>query len=92
MTLQIHTCDSCSQEVLVEKFSEAHTSIQWRGDVGQCPYIGGGGSRPGDTSRRCPALHRSIDRAAEVGDIPVTHVELPTGNDIPRLHREAENP
>lgn len=90
MTMQEHSCDTCGCGVLVEKFSEAHTSIQWRGDAVRCPYIEQGGGAPGEASRRCPALHRSIDRAADAGDIPVTHVELPTGEDIPRLHREVD--
>lgn len=85
--MQMHSCSTCSREVWVEKFSTVHTSIQWRGEAGACPVIADGDTRPGDSSRQCPALRRSIDRAVEEGAIPVTQVELPDGDDIPRLPR-----
>ena len=86
MAMRRHRCDTCSREVLVEKFSEAHTSIQWSGDSSGCPLIASGGTRPGDHSRECVALRDSIDRAAAAGLITESRVELPSGADIPRLH------
>lgn len=86
MAMQRHRCDTCSREVLVEKFSEAHTSIQWLGDSSGCPLIADGRTRPGDHSRACSALRASIDRAAVAGLIGESQVELPTGAEIPRLH------
>lgn len=90
MTMQKHSCDTCSRDVLVEKFSPVHTSIQWRGGASACPLIAQGGTKVGDSSRQCTALRRSIDRAVNDGAIAVTQVELPTGDDIPRLTRETE--
>lgn len=87
--MQQHRCDTCSRDVSVEKFSPVHTSIQWRGGASACPFIAEGGTQPGDSSRQCPALRDSIDRAVADGAILVTQVELPTGDGIPRLTREA---
>lgn len=85
MTLQRHSCATCAREVLVEKFSEAHTSIQWLGDSSGCPGLAAGAPL-GDSSRGCGALRASIDRAAAQGEIEVSHVELPTADQLPRLH------
>lgn len=80
-----HRCHTCEREVRVEKFSEAHTSIQWIGGTAGCPVIAADGSRPGDPGRECTALRASIDRAVAGGEITVSHVELPAGAEIPRL-------
>ena len=86
MTLQPHSCTTCAREVLVEKFSEAHTSIQWRGGPSGCPALADGAPRLGEHSRSCSALRASIDRAVAQGEIPISQVELPSGGQIPRLH------
>lgn len=70
----------------MEKFSAAHTSIQWKGDAAGCPVLTSEDRRPGDSARECPALRISIDRAAADGRVPVSHVELPAVPEIPRLH------
>lgn len=70
----------------MEKYSEAHTSIQWVGGTADCPVINADDRRPGDPGRECTALRASIDRAVADGEITVSHIELPTGSSIPRLH------
>ncbi|MFB7214910.1 hypothetical protein [Streptomyces sp. NPDC056255] len=67
-------CATCGNQVLCEKFSIAHTSVQWTADaavvcaefrdrVGQC----------GTTARirTCRALRSSIDRAVEDGTLEI---------------------
>lgn len=81
-----HRCRTCEREVRVEKYSEAHTSIQWVGGTADCPVINADDRRPGDPGRECTALRASIDRAVADGEITVSHIELPTGSSIPRLH------
>lgn len=71
---------------MVEKFSEAHTSIQWSGGVSGCPALAGAGGRSGGSALGCPSLRASVDRAVANGEIPVSHVELPMGGMVPRLH------
>lgn len=79
-------CGTCGRRILVEKFSAAHTSIQWLSDAGECPMIADGHHGFGDLARRCENLRRTIDAAVIAHDIVETHIELPTGTALPRLH------
>ncbi|CRK52307.1 conserved hypothetical protein [Rhodococcus sp. RD6.2] len=64
-------CTTCSTRVLVEKYSEAHTSIQWLGDVDSaCPQFAE--SHPRDGRARVPTCHNlqeSIDGLTLSGQI-----------------------
>nr|WP_041561106.1 hypothetical protein [Nocardia farcinica]UEX25813.1 hypothetical protein LMJ57_16275 [Nocardia farcinica] len=84
--MQPLTCERCGQCVLIEKFSPAHTSVQWTGDAGRCPVIAEQGRGVGHQERGCPDLHRTIDRAVRAQRLPVSRIELPSGDAIPRLH------
>jgi len=86
MTMRPLDCERCGQRVLIEKFSAAHTSVQWLGDTSRCPVIAGGAHGVGHHERRCEELHRSIDRAVRARELPESRIELPTGEAIPRLH------
>ncbi|WP_280491495.1 hypothetical protein [Nocardia asiatica] len=86
MTLRPLDCERCGQRVLIEKFSPAHTSVQWIGDAGRCPVIAGQNRGVGHQERGCDALHRSIDRAVRAHELPESRIQLPTGDAIPRLH------
>ncbi|MGA4689396.1 hypothetical protein [Rhodococcus rhodochrous] len=86
MTMQALSCEKCGVGVLVEKFSPAHTSIQWESDTSECPLISRSGSAPGDHGRECSALRDSIDRAVAQRVLTESHIELPVGQKLPRLH------
>jgi hypothetical protein len=85
MTMQPLTCDQCGIGVLVEKFSPAHTSIQWESGTSWCPLIPEQMSL-GDHRRDCAALRSTIDRAVASRELGESHIELPVGTDLPRLH------
>lgn len=86
MTMQPLNCETCGRGVLVEKFSPAHTSIQWRSDASGCPLIAEAPHAFGDHQRACSALRRTIDRAVVRHELGESRIELPTGPDLPRLH------
>lgn len=86
MTMQSLKCDSCGRRVLVEKFSDAHTSIQWTTDAAACPLIAASSTPVGDPRRGCPSLRASIDRAVRSRELDESRIELPVGAGIPRLH------
>nr|WP_039798579.1 hypothetical protein [Nocardia araoensis] len=79
-------CERCGERVLIEKFSAAHTSVQWTGDAGRCPVIAARHRGVGHQERGCEALHRSIDRAVRAQELPESRLQLPAGDAIPRLH------
>lgn len=85
MTMQPLTCEECGIGVLVEKFSPAHTSIQWESDTSWCPLMPEELSL-GDHRRECAALRSTIDRAVASHELGETCIELPAGPDLPRLH------
>lgn len=70
-------CGECAAAVLCEKFSAAHTQIQWTADAavlpGGCPRIAAevGAGRPGVTVRSCEALRASIEAAVLAGRLEV---------------------
>lgn len=84
MALQQLGCIECGLTVKVEKFSEAHTSIQWPSDVSSCPFLSDEG-RPQASGKSCPQLGRSIDKAVHERVLVETLIELPTGAAIPRM-------
>ncbi|MFB7831124.1 hypothetical protein [Streptomyces sp. NPDC056056] len=67
-------CGTCGNQVLCEKFSMSHTSVQWTAEAGVvCAEFRGrvteGGSSAG--IRTCRALRASIDRAVADGSLMV---------------------
>ncbi|MBF6277960.1 MULTISPECIES: hypothetical protein [Nocardia] len=86
MTIRPLDCEQCGQRVLIEKFSAAHTSVQWTGEAGRCPVIAAQGRGVGHQERGCDVLRRRIDRAVREHALPESRIQLPTGDDIPRLH------
>ena len=86
MTMQPLQCETCGRRVLVEKFSAAHTSIQWTSDATECPPVGTARDLVGSQVMRCDALNKSIDRAVARGEIRESRIDLPADSDIPRLH------
>ncbi|MBF6353107.1 hypothetical protein IU449_00835 [Nocardia higoensis] len=86
MTMRPLDCERCGQRVLIEKFSPAHTSVQWVGDASRCPVIAAQNRGVGHQERGCEALHRTIDRAVREHALPESRIELPVGDAIPRLH------
>ncbi|MEE3849664.1 hypothetical protein VZC37_04935 [Gordonia sp. LSe1-13] len=77
------SCDSCSNRVLVEKYSPEHTSIQWIDpDSSACRVFAqqrdcADGS-PGKVQRTCSMLRATIDRLADAGTIPISSRSYPT--------------
>ncbi|MFI8910292.1 hypothetical protein ACIGW4_01520 [Streptomyces sp. NPDC053513] len=67
-------CAACGNQVLCEKFSVAHTSVQWTADAAVACAEFRDRVRPGATTARtltCRALRASIDRAVEDGTLTV---------------------
>ncbi|MFD7029806.1 hypothetical protein ACFWAR_17365 [Streptomyces sp. NPDC059917] len=67
-------CGECGNRVLCEKFSPAHTQVQWTGEAAvQCPRIGAVVARGGSSAgvRSCAALRESIERAVIEGRLEV---------------------
>ncbi|MBZ4018402.1 hypothetical protein [Streptomyces purpurogeneiscleroticus] len=71
-------CAACGNQVLCEKFSPAHTSVQWTAEAAAvCPEFGALVAA-GETAARirtCAALRDSIDRATAEGTLRVTTLE-----------------
>ncbi|MFB6549637.1 hypothetical protein [Streptomyces sp. NPDC056405] len=69
-------CVTCGNQVLCEKFSMAHTSVQWTADAAVVCAEFRGRVAEGATSARirtCRALRDSIDRAVAEGTLEITH-------------------
>ncbi|MFD0153986.1 ferredoxin [Streptomyces sp. NPDC055721] len=67
-------CANCGNRVLCEKFSPAHTSVQWTADAAVVCAEFRDRVSEGATSARirtCRALRSSIDRAVEDGTLEV---------------------
>lgn len=77
MTMKPLTCDTCGTAVLVEKFSSAHTSIQWTGDTQQCPVRASAELTFEDVTRPCASLRATIDRAVLTQQLVETQIVLP---------------
>ncbi|MET8572735.1 hypothetical protein [Streptomyces sp. NPDC004783] len=70
-------CATCGNQVLCEKFSLAHTSVQWTTDAAvACEEFRGQVTGGGTTARirTCRPLRDSIDRAVEDGTLEVLDV------------------
>ncbi|MFD4259199.1 hypothetical protein ACFWR9_16625 [Streptomyces sp. NPDC058534] len=68
-------CATCGNQVLCEKFSLAHTSVQWTAEAAVVCTEFRSRVAEGETSARirtCRALRESIDRAVTVGSLEVT--------------------
>lgn len=68
-------CVTCGNQVLCEKFSPAHTSVQWTADAAVVCAEFRDRVSEGATSARirtCRALRSSIDRAVEDGTLEVS--------------------
>ncbi|WP_328298086.1 hypothetical protein OG389_09870 [Streptomyces sp. NBC_00435] len=67
-------CGECGARVLCEKFSPAHTQVQWTGDAATtCPRIAAEvrAGRPSARVRSCAALGTSIAAAVLEGRLEV---------------------
>ncbi|MEV6836993.1 hypothetical protein AB0N17_21205 [Streptomyces sp. NPDC051133] len=67
-------CAACGNQVLCEKFSPAHTSVQWTAEAAVvCAEFRGRVTEGGSTARirTCRGLRDSIDRAVEDGILEV---------------------
>ncbi|MBM7458317.1 hypothetical protein JOE26_000992 [Rhodococcus coprophilus] len=68
-------CVECSAQVLVQKNSWEHTSIQWNADARRrCPQVQDGAGRdgrPGAPLMACSRLAETITRAAASGVLDV---------------------
>ena len=81
-------CRGCGRMVQVEKFSAAHTSIEWTFDSRECPFISALADSDlfGSHSRTCEQLRRTIDQAVIDHDLTESTLELPAPEQLPRLH------
>ena len=62
-------CESCGARVLVAKFSQEHTSVQWdAGAVRTCLELSG---QPGEPIPSCAGLRSSIEEAVARGRLTV---------------------
>ncbi|OUC80529.1 hypothetical protein CA982_01985 [Gordonia lacunae] len=88
MTMTPLDCRGCGRVVRVEKFSAAHTSIEWTFDSRECPFIAALADADvfGSHSRRCEQLRRTIDEAVADHELTESVLELPTAEQLPRLH------
>ncbi|MEU4279670.1 hypothetical protein ACFY8X_12345 [Streptomyces tanashiensis] len=71
-------CAACGNQVLCEKFSVAHTSVQWTADAAVVCAEFRDRVGPGGTTARvrtCGTLRASIDRAVEDGSLTVSALE-----------------
>ncbi|TXG92171.1 hypothetical protein DW322_20850 [Rhodococcus rhodnii] len=69
------TC-GCGTAVLVEKFSDEHTSVQWPART-VCPQLTHD-QEPGGWQPTCGVLHAKIDEEIEAGRIPMTYRQDPS--------------
>lgn len=68
MPQQPVTCDVCANEVLVEKRSLAHTSVQWTRPTDCCSELAG---KPEGTVKVCKRPRASIERGVREGTVVV---------------------
>lgn len=71
------SCRNCGNRVLIEKYSNQHTSVQWLEDSAQvCPEL----ARPADhpyAQRSCSALRKTINDLADVGAVEMSERSYP---------------
>lgn len=67
-----HSCQTCQAEVLVAKYSPAHTSVQWNAAASAtCPAKAAAVENCG-YMLRCEALDASVDEAVSRGALDHT--------------------
>ncbi|MCX5407961.1 hypothetical protein OHA37_29355 [Streptomyces sp. NBC_00335] len=67
-------CGECGTQVLCEKFSPAHTQVQWTDEAAAvCPRIAAaaGAGRPSGRVRSCEVLRAGIEAAVLAGRLEV---------------------
>ncbi|MCE4264351.1 hypothetical protein [Rhodococcus globerulus] len=71
------SCRNCGNRVLIEKYSNAHTSVQWLEDSAQvCPEL----ARPSDNpyaQRSCSSLRQTINDLADAGAVEMSERSYP---------------
>ncbi|MEU8464094.1 hypothetical protein [Streptomyces sp. NPDC029003] len=68
-------CGACGNRVWCEKFSPAHTQLQWTGDAAAlCPHLGAAAAagQPGARVRACPRLGEAVEAAVREGRLRET--------------------
>ncbi len=66
------SCRNCGNRVLVEKYSEAHTSVQWLEESQEvCPELGRVNSRA-NAQRTCGALGQTLNDLADAGELEMS--------------------
>lgn len=89
-------CAACGNQVLCEKFSVAHTSVQWTADAAVACAEFRDRVRPGATTARmrtCRALRASIDRAVAAGTLTLGTLDPGSPESSPgHGGREADGP
>ncbi|MFB7395101.1 hypothetical protein [Streptomyces sp. NPDC056191] len=78
-------CGTCGNQVLCEKFSTAHTSVQWTAEAGVvCAEFRGRTTEGGSSAgiRTCRALRASIDRAVADGSLVVETLDGAVPGDV----------
>lgn len=79
--MQPITCRLCSNTVLVEKYSNQHTSVQWLEESGvSCQKFADKIARGESlgTDESCSALQATIESAAAAGEIELSLRSYPT--------------
>ncbi|MET8578589.1 hypothetical protein [Streptomyces sp. NPDC005012] len=73
-------CNACDTRVLVAKYSDIHTSVQWLSAAEEsCPAFASaaGEGRPGALVPSCARLRESIGEAVREGLIPESRFSEP---------------
>ncbi|MEV6164895.1 hypothetical protein AB0L71_23825 [Streptomyces sp. NPDC052052] len=73
-------CSACDTRVLVAKYSEIHTSVQWLSEAeDSCPRFAASAEegRPSAFVPSCPPLRETIDAAVRDGLIPESRFSEP---------------
>ncbi|MEU2608134.1 hypothetical protein [Streptomyces albus] len=68
MVMQPVTCRTCATEVLVEKRSLPHTTVQWTRSTSHCPELAGHGPA---RIAVCTRLRATIEQAVRDGALEV---------------------
>ncbi|MDJ1135510.1 hypothetical protein [Streptomyces iconiensis] len=68
MSMRPVECGACGNEVLVEKRSLPHTTVQWTRPTDRCPELAG---RDSALTAVCTGLRSSIERAVREGTLEV---------------------
>ncbi len=74
MTMRPLDCEQRGRRVLIEKFSAAHTSVQWTGEAGRCPVIAAQGRGVG--IRNAAAMFCVAGSTARCANTPFRNPEF----------------